>query len=432
MTLREAEARPSVHVGYVLKKYPRLSETFILNELLGLEGLGTRVSIASLRLPDDGRFHADVARLQAAAHYLPEYKSIHAYTAMRSLAGFAEPGPSLERALDLLDRMPESRRMALLVQGIALADYARSAGIEHLHAHFMTIASHAAFLASCFTGIPFSVTAHAKDIFRHTVDAETFREVADAAHRIVTVTDFNRRFIADRFLDGDTSKVIRIYNGLPVEELRTLAGDGVEYVEDREAPPRILAVGRLVAKKGFPVLLDACRRLADRDVRFTCRVIGEGEEAMSLERRIDELKLRGIVDLAGPQPRERVLEAMGRAAVLAAPCVPSPDGNQDALPTVLLEAMAVGLPVVSTSISGIPEIVDSGVDGLLVEPESASRLADALELLLKDVNQRAEFARAGRRKVEDRFDRRKTLPQLMALFAESAGARRSELEGAVT
>ncbi len=158
-------------VGYVLKKYPRLSETFILNEILGLEALGVPLRVFSLRLPDEGRFHADVARVRADIDYLPEMRSAATYEAFRVLSEL--PGSvrdRLGRVLAFLDRLPESRRPGLLVQSAHLAQGVLRHRIDHLHAHFMTIAAHAAYVAHLLTDVPFSVTAHAKDIFRTTVD----------------------------------------------------------------------------------------------------------------------------------------------------------------------------------------------------------------------------------------------------------------------
>lgn len=410
-------------VGYVLKKYPRLSETFILNEILGHEAAGVHVSIYSLRMPDDGRFHADLASVRACAQYLPEFKSLHAYEAIRQAATLGSAaGPAIERAQQFLDLLPESRRCALLVQGLHLSRQVQRERIDHLHAHFMTIAAHVAYLAHCFTGVSFSVTAHAKDIFRHTVNAEVFRTVANAAARIITVTDFNRKFIADTYLEGNDANVTRIYNGLPVAALRELAD--AERPPAGESPsPRhdatILAVGRLVEKKGFHVLLHACRQLADRGVRFQCRIVGDGEDADRLTSIRDQLGLSEQVCLTGPMPREGVLAEMSRATLLAAPCIPSEDGNQDALPTVLLEALAVGLPCIATRLSGIPEIIDDGVDGILCAPGNSDELATAIEDLLGDAARRDAFAASGKEKVLQRFDRRKTLPELIDVFASS-------------
>ncbi|HEX2030076.1 MAG TPA: glycosyltransferase family 4 protein [Actinomycetota bacterium] len=414
--LRPSPDRSLPRVGYVLKKYPRLSETFILDEALALEAAGVDVSIFSLRLPDDGRFHAELARVRAPVEYLPEFGSastLASFRALEALDGRARGG--LGRALAFLDRLPPDRRAGLLVQALHLAERATRQGIEHLHAHFMTVAAHAAYLAHLLTGIPFSATAHAKDLYRESVDAAVFAEVARAASAVVTVCEANRRHIEERLVAD--ARVEVIYNGVPLDRLPA------------DRPPRdrrlVLGVGRLVPKKGYGVLLEACRLLADRGVAFRCVLVGDGEERPRLEAQRDRLGLRGSVELRGAASREEVLGCMTRAAVLAAPCVTGDDGNRDALPTVLLEALALGLPVVSTPVGGIPEIVDDGVHGLVVPEGDPVALAAMLERALGDDRLWARMAEAGPRRAAERFDRARTLDRLVELFAGSA--RRPEL-----
>lgn len=421
--MREANDPTSpLRVGYVLKKFPRLSETFILNELLGLQEAGVELSVFSLRLPDEGRFHADVARLTAHVDYIPDFRSTSVWDAFRALPALGvEVGPALGRAVRFLERLPDAKRPSMLVQGVHLAERVRRHGIRHLHAHFMTIAAHAAYLAHLLTGVSFSVTAHAKDIYRNTVDREVFREMTEAAFRIVTVSDFNRRFIEEEILGHRSDRVIRIYNGLPLDEI--LEEARAEGTQDGDGPPRILGVGRLVEKKGFHLLLEACARLRDEGRHFECVLVGDGEEYERLVADRDRLGLRDRVRFAGACPRSDVLRTMRGSRVLAAPCVTGSDGNRDALPTVLLEALAVGLPVVATRLSGIPEIVDHGRDGLLVAEGDVDGLAAALRRILDDRALAAGFARAGSAKARDRFDRARTLPQLRGLFEE--GARRT-------
>lgn len=398
----------SLRVGYVLKKYPRLSETFILDEILGLEAARAEVSVYSLRLPDDGRFHADVSRVRGPVRYLPEFGSVPTLEAFRTAGELGIDPGRLSRALRFVDRVETGRRAPLLIQGLHLAGWAVRDGIGHLHAHFMTVAAQTAYLAHLFTGIPFTVTAHAKDIYRYTVDREMFREVAAAARAVVTVCRANHPAI-ERLLGSSGGRIEVVYNGVALDEL----GAGPAGTRD---PNLILAVGRLVEKKGYHVLLEACRALADRGVDFHCVVAGEGDQRERLEADRARLGLEDRVQLAGAAPRDRVMDWMRSARVLAAPCLTADDGNRDALPTVALEALALGLPVVSTPVGGIPEIVDHGVDGLLVPEGDAVALAEALDRLLADDVLWARMSRAGPAKAALRFDRRRNLPRLIALF----------------
>ncbi len=399
-------------IGYVLKKYPRLSETFILNEILGLEKMGVETSVFSIHLPDEGRFHADVAQVRGRVRYLPPLKSDVTYEAFRTLV---EPWclglGKLNQALRFIDALPAHKRGALLVQTLHLARQVSESGVDHLHAHFMTVASWAAYLTSVFTGIPFSVTAHAKDIYRQTVDRRIFSEVARNASRIITVSDFNRQFILEHLVDDQAENVTRIYNGIELTR-------GSEVPEVRD-PRLILAVGRLVEKKGFCVLIDACRILADRDVSFRCVLVGEGDEKDNLVARTRRLGLEGKVEFLGALPREEVSVWMQQARVLAAPCVMGSDGNRDALPTVLIEALAHGLPCISTPVTGIPEIIEDGKEGLLVPEGNATELALAIEQLLESKPLWDRFSQAGPLKACERFDRSETLPELVDVFVQS-------------
>ena len=411
MSALSPDPRP-LRVGYVVKKYPRLSETFILDEILGLQEAGVEVSVFSLRLPDEGRFHGDLARVQADVRYLPPLQGSSVVDAMgvvRDLGDMAVAG--LGPALRFLGRLPGPNAAGLVVQSLRLAGWVAENGVDHLHAHFMTGAAHTAYLAHLFTGVPFSVTAHAKDIFRTTVDSGVVREVASAAAAVVTVCDANRRYLEGGLLWG-TGRVERVYNGVDPDQLVSASGE--------RDPDLVVAAGRLVEKKGFHVLLEASGVLAARGVPFRLVLVGDGDERPRLEELCRRLGLEEAVTLTGALPREDILTWMGRARVLAAPCVVAADGNRDALPTVLLEALALGLPVVSTPVNGIPEIVDDGVEGLLVPEADPVALADALERLLGDDGLWCRLAGAGPAKVAARFDRRRNLPELVEVFRRAA------------
>jgi glycosyltransferase involved in cell wall biosynthesis len=403
----------ALRVGYVVKKYPRLSETFILDEILALEAFGIDVSIFSLRFPDDGRFHSDLASVRAPVSYLPPLGSGTVFDAFRALEQVADGDASarLSRALGFLDLHPPERRTGMLLQGLHLAGASRRLGLDHLHAHFMTVAAHTAYLAHLFGDVPFSVTAHAKDIYRDAVDRTAFREVAGAATALVTVCEANRAYMRESLL-ADGTGVEVIYDGVRLEELRP-----------SRRPRRrtlLLAVGRLVEKKGYHVLLRACRILADRGTDFECIVVGEGEERERLLADRARLGLDTRVHFVGAVSRDRIYAWMEEARVLAAPSLVGADGNRDALPTVLLEALALGLPAVATPVGGIPEIIESGVEGLLVPSGDPEAVAAALERLLQDDVTWERMAMAGPAKAALRFDGRRNLPRLVDVFRRPA------------
>jgi glycosyltransferase involved in cell wall biosynthesis len=214
-------------------------------------------------------------------------------------------------------------------------------------------------------------------------------------------------------LNGAAGDVRRLYNGIDLD-----AFTPAPHVE--RDPALILSVGRLVEKKGFEDLIRACALLRQAGVEARCEIIGAGERREALQALIDTLDLGQQVRLVGPKPQDEVMAAYRRAAVFALPCVVAEDGNRDGLPTVLLEAMASGLPVVSTNLVGVPEIVDDGVNGLLVEPGDVAGLAAQLARLLRDAGLRHRLGEAGRRKVAERFDVRQNVAQLHNWLAGAA------------
>ncbi|WP_053203461.1 glycosyltransferase family 4 protein [Jiangella muralis] len=377
-------------IGYVLKVYPRFSETFVVTEILARETRGTEIQIFSLRPPADSRFHDTLARVSAPVTYVPRIRRPDGLWSV--LAAAAAELPRLPEALpELLAADAEDAG-----QAVDLAVRVRRAGLTHLHAHFGSVATTVARLASLLTGVPYSFTAHAKDIFHESVDpADLRRKLTGAAHA-VTVSDWNAAYLADRY-GAAAGRVHRVYNGLDL--------DAFPFQPDAaDRPPVVAAVGRLVEKKGFDVLLDACRLLADAGREFRCRVVGTGLLEAELRERSARLGLTGVVEFTGPLPQPQVRAVVRSAAVLAAPCVVGTDGNQDGLPTVLLESMALGTPCVSTDVAGIGEVVRDETTGLLVPQRDPVGLARAVARLLDDTALRTRLATAARGLVEKEFD----------------------------
>ncbi len=395
-------------VAYVLKMYPRLSETFILNEILAHERAGLDIDIFSLRVPGQPVEHADLRRVRAGVHYLPN-DPIDARSMGESLMLAARTLGEADTHL----RFEHPRGPWILDQAARIAKMARERGVTHLHAHFATEATTVCRLASLMSGIPYSFTAHAKDIFHESVVLDDLRAKARDASAIVTVSEFNVRYLHET-LGEDARRVVRIYNGLDLDLFPFHDGD-------RE-PDHIVGVGRLVEKKGFCDLVSACALMRDRGRNFRCTIIGDGDLREALERQIEELDLASFVSLAGALAREDVRRIVSRATVLCAPCVIGADGNRDGLPTVLLEAMALGTPCVSTPVTGIPEVVRDGQTGLMVEEHAPVQCAEALERLLDDPSFARTISRNARDLIEHEFDIHRNTAQMRELFASPVGA----------
>ena len=389
-------------VGYVLKVYPRFSETFILNEILAHERAGLSVEIFSLRPAVDGRFHDALARVRAPVTYVGRPRQPDELWTEIKAAGRAG-------VLHQVTAVDDEADADEIFQALAIARAARERNIVHLHAHFATVATRVARLAAQLAGIPHSFTAHAKDIFHQDVREDALAHEIAAAAGVVTVSDYNAAHLR-RVARGQGS-VMRVYNGIDLAQYA--------FEPPAERPPMIAAVGRLVEKKGFAVLVEACATLAARGRSFRCVIVGTGPLEEDLLEMIARHGLEDRVSLLGPRPQDEVREIMRNAAVLAAPCVVADDGNRDGLPTVLLEASALGTPVVSTPVTGIPEVVRDGETGLLVPERDPSALADALERLLEDGDERVRLARAARSHAEAHFDLDRNAASLRDVFAQT-------------
>lgn len=396
---------PDAPIAYILKRFPRFSETFILNELLAHEAAGAETRVYSLLSPPDEPCHARLAELRAEVRILKALGS--------GPDGNADPA---DRAI-FSGKTPQEIG-ALQRKAKAIADDARARGISHFHAHFGSDAATVALLAARAVDGTFSFTAHARDIYHTYVSA-----VADAGMRrakmreaafVATVSDYNAQHLSGLCPEA---RIERIYNGIDLAAFSPAD-------PARQVPGHLIAVGRFVAKKGFDVLLDACAQLKGRNVPFSLSLVGAGPLEEALRRQRAALDLQDHVTMTGPLPQEHLIEALGTAQAAVLPCVVTDSGDRDGLPTVLLEAMARALPVVTTTVSGGPEIVEDGLTGRLCRPGDASALADALEDVLSGSDRARLMGQGGRRRAESLFDLTANAAHLRALLRAPAQAGR--------
>jgi glycosyltransferase involved in cell wall biosynthesis len=409
-------------ICYVLKRFPRLSETFILNEIRALERLGAPLVIVSLLPREAGRHHSTVAEVRARIHYLPVDWLALIRAALRPHLRLIATVPmrylrTARRALWLAVRYRHpSATFKNFTRAVLVAEICRQEAISHLHAHFANTPTRVAFFVSTLCGIPFSFTAHAKDLFLSTTDA--MQDRVTGAKFVLTCTRYNGDYIKSLVPAEHWSKIHVVYHGADLSMFSDVPDTCGAGRTAPDVPPIILSVGRLVPKKGMRCLITACGHLRDRGIAFRCQVVGHGPLRDELHAQIDGLGLGGTVTLLGAMTHDDLVEVYGQATVFALVPQIAEDGDRDGIPNVLVEAMAAGLPVVSTTVSGIPELVEHALTGWLVPPNHPDAVADALEHLLRDEETRQHISIAARRHVTERFECWQSTKAIHALLLE--------------
>lgn len=400
-------------IAYVLKMYPRFSETFIVSEILAREAAGEEIVIFSLRPPADARFHPELARVQAPVIQVGRSSSPRR---LWEAWGTAMADPVLAAGMSAHLHELIGAGVDDAEQAVAVAMLAREHGVTHLHAHFASMATTVARLAGLLTDLPYSFTAHAKDIFHRDVqDADLARKLRDADHA-VTISEYNRRHLRHRFGDEITAGLELVRNGLELERFP------YRRRADLAEVPVLLGVGRLVEKKGFDQLIDVVHALREEGRQVRAEIVGDGPLRDELAARIDELGLCQHVRLLGPRTQEEVRHLLEEADLFVAPFVIGADGNADGLPTVLLEAMATGIPCVAASVTAVGEVILDGRTGWLVPTGDTAALVGAVREALDPTTDRLARTDAARELVTAEYGSATQAGRLRAL-AERSGHR---------
>lgn len=400
-------------VAYVMSRFPRLSETFVLYEILAVEEHGVDVSLYPLIRERSDVVHPEAVELCRRATFLPFLslpvlesqlhwlrRSRRAYLgALRDV--LRGTWGSLNFFVGALGIFPKVAHVARLLE----AD-----GVDHVHCHFANHPAAAGFVIRRLTGIPYSFTAHGSDLH---VDRHMLCEKLAEAAFAVPISRYNRDVMIDECGEGALRKLVVIHCGVDTAVFRPAEGS-------KDGPFTVVAVGTLHEVKGQTYLVEACRLLRERGIDFECKLIGDGPDRKALARQIARADLEARVKFVGRRDRREVAELVRTADVLAAPSVPTSRGKREGIPVVLMEAMSSGVPVIASRISGIPELVEDGVTGLLVPPGDAEGLARALARLHDDPALRRELARAGRTKVVSAFDVHENASRLAREFEAHA------------
>ena len=389
--------------AYLFERFPSFGQTFCYREVAELDRQGVAAPIFSIRNPRDGPQQDWNDQIIKRVRYLPSEEQL-----LQEVARASKKGKLKREVIAALAGWGRRTDFLRLYQAVYVGLHLREMGIDHIHAHFAGMAARTAFWIARFFPITFSFTAHANDIFTPRDFGVSLDKLVDAARVIITETDYAAQFLRARFPDRPADRIHRIYNGLNLEEFGR--------ADFSASPPLIVGVGRLISKKGFADLVRVCGLLMKRVEFFRCEVIGEGPLEKELHKQIAQLGLQERVELLGPKPQHEVRARLAGARLLVLPSVVDPDGGMDNLPTVIMEAMATGLPIVSTPVGGIPEMVIENETGFLVPPGDAVALAAAIEKLITDRLLAQKLGRAGYDRAEKLFSIEKNARKLCGLL----------------
>jgi glycosyltransferase involved in cell wall biosynthesis len=402
-----------VRVAYLVSRFPKLSETFILDEILALERRGLEVELFSLVRHREPVSHPEteplMKRCTIASPLSPSLwlaQVVWLARAPRALLSI------WARVLREHWRSPRllARSIAVVVSAPLYALRMQRQGVEHVHAHWATHPALGAWVVHRLTGLSYSFTTHADDLF---VQQTMLVEKARRAAFVVAISDYNRRFLVEQ-LGAAAPRIEVVHCGVATAALQPTP-------EADRGPFRIACVARLEEKKGQALLVDACAALVRRGVDVHCDLVGEGRDRIALAARIAALGLGDRIVLHGAQPRERTLALIGGATAVALPSVVTATGRRDGIPIALMEAMALGRPVVASALSGVPELVEHERTGLLVDPGDRDALVAALARLAGDAGLRRRLGAAGRSRIEAEFDLDRCTGRLCELFAGAVG-----------
>ncbi|HJW69969.1 MAG TPA: glycosyltransferase family 4 protein, partial [Candidatus Binatia bacterium] len=408
-----------MRIAYVIPAYPPLaSQPFVVNEMIAVQDAGHEVVVLPLYpAPGGGVRHGTFARFHPVAVLTPALADArtvgvallmllrHPWRSLRTLGGlYWAAGTSV---------WSHARLFAVTPKALAAGWRLRGLGVERIHAHFANQTADCAAIAAGVAALPFSFTAHAYDIYS---TAPRHRNVTldwklRHAARVFTVNRYARDLLRARLSAVEQGRVCTAYVGIPTALFR------VEPQPPDTDGLRLLCVARFQEKKGLDTLVDACAVLRDRGVRFHLRLIGDGPQGDELRAQVARLALGAHVELPGPMPQEQVAEALRECHVFVMPCRRDRTGDMDGIPTVFMEALATGRPVVSCAVSGVPELVRDGETGLLVPPDAPGALADAVQRLAADAALRTRLGLAGRGLVERQHDQDRNARRVVELLA---------------
>tara|TARA_B100000482_G_scaffold49922_1_gene33445 strand:+ start:136 stop:1362 length:1227 start_codon:yes stop_codon:yes gene_type:complete len=397
-----------VTFAYLFARFPSLTQTFCFREVEEMSRQMGAMPIWSLRYPKD--FSEDCpVELASRTHYLPDRDELkQMFRSTRTMLGHFPLSIIWQ-----VKRWGDKKGKYRLYEAAWLGRELKGTGVTHIHTHFAGIGARTAWWINKLYGISYSFTGHANDMFCSTDEPLLLQDLVENASFVVTVSDFSRQWLLSQYPDY-SAKIYKVYNGMKCDLRPRNSIDA--------SSSKIISVGRLIEKKGFEYLIEACSLLRDFGYIFKCQIIGNGPLEDHLRHQVINLGLDDFVELTGSLPWEEVNTRLVDCTVFVLACVNEDDGGMDNLPTVILEAMNASLPVVSTGLAAIPEMVEDGRTGILVDECDANALASVLAYILKFPNSGKDMGRAGKELAAQKFSVEKTVESLKSLIERSMNA----------
>ena len=399
-------------IAYIFSQFPETHETFILREIIELKKNNINPELFSLKKCKDRVIHPQAQKFITQTHY----SSLISLKIIMVMFYFMWNKPiEFMRLIHYLIKFNSSsfefliKSLAIIPISLYYAKIMRDLQITHIHSHWATIPTTSAVIISRILGIPFSFTAHAWDIF---LPNPMLKEKVSNAEFVATCTGYNKNHLDSLLEYKENDKIFLNYHGIDFDTL--------PEVHKNIDGNLIFSIGRLCEQKGFPYLIEACAILRDQGYQFKCIIIGEGPDRKALTAQIELLGLQKFVFLSGMKPQSYIFEMFNKARMFVLPCVISRNGDRDGIPNVMIEALALRTPVISTTVSGVPEIIINNITGIAVEPRNAQQVAEAIIELLNNPDAAKTFVKNGRDLVEEKFDIKKNIKELVEIFIDKA------------
>lgn len=412
-------------LGYILKGYPRISETFISNEILLLEQMGFEIYLFPMRHPRENFCHDSVQKIKAEINYLPThfFRNFLQLLLPNLLLLFKHPVKYVKAFSIALKRFSRTRKTAtfkhLFQAGYMVNNHLlRIPKINHLHGHFAHSPTSVTMFASMLSGVPFSFTAHAKDIY--TSNKEQLREKILKAAFVATCTKYNGEYLR-KIAGSENTPIHCIYHGIDTD---LFVADGAR--RNCTPPYNLLTVARITEKKGLPTVYRALEKLKKRGVNFTHTLIGDGDDRKTILSLITDLGLEQHCLWLGTQTHQEVLQQFRKSDLFILGCKIAKNGDRDGIPNVLVESLAMGVPAISTNVSAIPEILHNKTTGLVISPQDSDEMADGIFLLLTDSVLRQKVIVEGQSLVKKDFNNKELITKMADIFQQQISSTSPE------